>query len=199
METTNVPTAQGAAPGDELTTESGVWAIKAHALGANKDLHVSTSDPLYDKQTVKATVLAVEPVAADGDKGEAARFRFRIEDEMVSTDGTKKAPGGTWGPRFAVTLMEADEKGKERAERDRRDIARKLQAVKLLKRGTPQLGEIYAALDKLIGKQIIIRFTVGEGKTVDPETGLNRKYQNWDFALPASNGDGVAAPSKEDY
>ena len=179
-----------------LTTASSPWAMKAEAL-PNKDLHVQTTDPIFEGQTKRITFLAPQP--EDDDGNESVRISFRIEDEIVTTDGDKKAPGHVVSPFPRRLRVKADASAKEheKLQRDLRGLGLDLQAIGLLpRRKDPTLGQIYRALGELEGKQALAKFSTTKGSKRN-EDGEFPTFQNIRFAPVGGAGEanGAAATS----
>jgi hypothetical protein len=192
-------TAEGQAPAP-LTTASSPWEMKAAALGQNADLAVQCSDPQFTDQVKRVTFLALESLDDEGT--ESVRTNFRIEEEIVTTEGQKKAPGHVVRPfpRVLRPAADADAKERDRAAKDLRNLALDLQGVGLLPRGKdPTVRDIYGALARLEGKQADCKFTTVKGAKRD-ENGEFKTFQNFRFApVGAREAGAVKAASAGDY
>lgn len=185
---TQAPSTPEATPQTAPATKSKIdWNEKANLY--EDDLYVQVTDPLFDRQTVLATIQQPEIVGADAQgNGEAVRLSFKIEEELVDTLGNKKAPGYIWRPRFADTIRAATSKDKEQEERGLKSLARLAETVQVLPRKSAHSArEIVKALGGFPGKQVKIKFTVKEGNKRDEETGEKVKFQNVRFAAPEAD------------
>lgn len=175
-----------------LTTASSPWAMKAEAL-PNKDLHVQTTDAQFDGQTKRVIFLAPQPEEDDGN--ESVRISFKIDEEIVTTEGEVKAPGHTVSPfpRRLRVRDDAPAKDKERCQKDLRGLGLDLQAIGLLpRRKDPTLGQIYCALGELEGKQAMAKFSTTKGSKRN-EDGEFATFQNIRFAPLGAGGDSAGA------
>lgn len=188
------PPTPAAAP---LSTHSGRWAIKG-ANQANKDLHVQTTDPLFGGGQVKTvTVLEPEEVPQDG-PGDAVRLRFKIEEEITSDDGIKRAPGYLFRP-MPFMLQPNKPEDEQQADIGRRTVGQILEAVKILPKGrTHRLADLYAALDSIAGKQLSAKFSTKKS-TKRGDDGEFKTFQNVSWsALGDAKGGGTSTSGNND-
>lgn len=185
-----------------LTTSSNEWELEA-ATAPNKDLCVLVGDPMFTNQTVLAVIRPPDKVAADAEgRGKAVRLSFEIKQELVSTDGVKKAPGYIWKPRFPSVYEPAsqDQKDLDQAERGLKDLYRLAIAAGALTRKTlPTVGNILRAVGELNSKPVMIKFVVKKGSKRNDD-GEFPDFQNVSFSAPATGSTrSECAAQRADY
>lgn len=170
------------------TSTDNIW--ESEAQGANKDLHIQVTDPLFDGQTVLATIQRPEKVAVDDQgNGAAVKLSFKLGGEVKDTFGISKAPGYLYRSRFPWVYRAAknEQKALDEADRGRRDIVRLEIAAGLLKKGAaPDEQTMLRNVGQLEGKQVLIKFSIRNGNKRDPETGEFQKFQNVVFSSPGA-------------
>lgn len=180
-----------------LSTQSNEWEIAAETLGANKDIVVETTEPLYDGQTQKRAVIkSAEKQSADGDgHGEAVRLTFEMQSEMTTTDGVRKAPPFRISP-FPYTLVADKPENSRRAEMGRKEVGLLCEVLGLMPKGGGRpLPELYRAIGKLPGMEVDIDFNTAPSKKKDAN-GNFKQFQNLAFFKPGAGGAVGGAPAK---
>lgn len=178
----------------QLTTQSNEFE-RAVAYLPEPDLCVPVVDPLFDMPNAKRFRIkkpeVKTPETDPTSKEVSVRMIYEAMEELVSTDGTRLAPGYLFRPR-PFQLCDANGKVEQKNTFAQKDLNRQLIAGGLVAKGVTLPGRlIVPEMPKLEGKEVFIKLTTSTSSKRDKE-GNFFINQNMAFAAVGEQGNGTA-------